>query len=541
MHPQFPFSLRTKVLQFILIFLFLFIGQKLKAQTLKQDSLALVDLYNSANGANWFNKDGWLKDPVSTWGGITVTNGRVTEVYFGANNLVGTIPTSIGNLSELTDLQLGANQLSGVIPDEFYKLTKLQWLDLGYNQLSGTISSSIGNMTALTFLLLGNNQLSGIIPTEFGKLTALTQLSVVNNQLSGTIPTELSGLTALVFLGLANNQLNGEIPVELGSLTSLISLELSYNQLNGTIPTELSNLTVLRYLELNNNQLSGSIPAELGKLINLEDLELNNNQLGGSIPVELGNLTALNYLILNNNQLNGSVPAEIGNLIKLQGLQLNNNQLSGTIPTSVNNLAALAWLKLNDNQLTFAGMENVVQTFNSRLGNKLIYSPQAELEIQQQSSIIKTLYISAGGTLANNTYTWYKNGEVITTNKGDSTFVVPSDGNYYVTVSNSVAAALTLYSDTVNVTVTGIEPNYHLSVYPNPTKTVLNIDIGQSQEIVEMPFTIFNMLGQRVNSGSINSLASNQIDVHQLASGIYVLELQQNNGQSKSYKIIIEH
>ena len=39
----------------------------------KQDSLALVDLYNSTNGPGWYTKTNWLtRHPVETWYGITV-------------------------------------------------------------------------------------------------------------------------------------------------------------------------------------------------------------------------------------------------------------------------------------------------------------------------------------------------------------------------------------------------------------------------------------------------------------------------------------
>src|SRR4051794_34959235 len=73
------------------------------AQVNVQDSLALVDLYNSTNGPNWNNHTNWLtKAPVSTWYGIQIgTNERVTEINSFKNNLVGNIPSSIGNLTNL--------------------------------------------------------------------------------------------------------------------------------------------------------------------------------------------------------------------------------------------------------------------------------------------------------------------------------------------------------------------------------------------------------------------------------------------------------
>src|SRR5690349_3164023 len=81
----------------------------------KQDSLALVDLYNSTNGANWFDNTNWLtKSPVSTWAGITVTGTRIAGIDLNTNNLNGPIPSSLGNLVNLSDfLALSNNQLSG--------------------------------------------------------------------------------------------------------------------------------------------------------------------------------------------------------------------------------------------------------------------------------------------------------------------------------------------------------------------------------------------------------------------------------------------
>src|SRR6476619_1194566 len=72
----------------------------------KQDSLALVDLYNSTNGPNWALWENWLTGPVKTWYGITVTGTRITEIYLAGNGLKGNIPASLGNLSELNYLNL---------------------------------------------------------------------------------------------------------------------------------------------------------------------------------------------------------------------------------------------------------------------------------------------------------------------------------------------------------------------------------------------------------------------------------------------------
>jgi len=74
------------------------------------DSLALVDLYNSTNGPNWGENEGWLYWSVKNWYGITLdSNGRVINIALGGNALIGGIPSSLGNISNLQALDLGGN------------------------------------------------------------------------------------------------------------------------------------------------------------------------------------------------------------------------------------------------------------------------------------------------------------------------------------------------------------------------------------------------------------------------------------------------
>jgi len=171
----------------------------------------------------------------------------------------------------------------------------LEVLFLGGNQLSGSIPSELGNLSNLQELSLGDNQLSGSIPPELGNLGNMSVLSLGRNQLSGSIPPELGNLSNLRGLSLSFNQLSGPIPSELGNLSNLRGLHLSFNQLSGPIPPELGNLSKLDYrLDLNDNQLSGPIPKELGNLTNLQEmLDLSHNQLSGPIPPELSNLSSL--------------------------------------------------------------------------------------------------------------------------------------------------------------------------------------------------------------------------------------------------------
>jgi Leucine-rich repeat (LRR) protein/ribosomal protein L35AE/L33A len=318
----------------------------------------LIALYNSTNGDSWKNHNGWNEtNTPCSWYGVTCNGGHVSEIRLYNNELGGTIPTELGNLSDLTLLDLSTSwnslvKLTGTIPTELGSLSNLTELSLSSNELTGTIPTELGNLNNLTSLYLHSNQLTGTIPTELGNLSNLTFLSLSDNDLTGTIPTELGNLSNLTSLSLLNNDLTGTIPTELGNLSNLTSLSLLNNELTGTIPTELGNLSNLTHLNLYNNELTGTIPTELGNLSNLTHLYLSNNELTGTIPTELGNLSNLSFLDLSWNSLIGTIPTELGNLSNLTFLRLSSNELTGTIPTELGNLSNLTFLRLSSNDLT---------------------------------------------------------------------------------------------------------------------------------------------------------------------------------------------
>jgi len=502
-------------------------AQTANAQVNVQDSLALVDLYNSTNGPNWDNNSGWLTGPVSKWYGITVTDTRVTKISLVHNKLNGKIASSIGNLENLGSLSLGANQLSGSIP------------------------ASIGKLVNLLSLSLAVNQLSGSIPASMGKLANLQLLNLYNNQLSGSIPSSISNLANLRSLDLSFNQLSSSIPASIGKLVNLRYLDLINNQLSGNIPNTIGNLAHLTHLYLSRNQLSGSIPASIGKLTNLYFiLDLQQNQLSGSIPASIGNLKKLLYLWLNDNQLTDSIPSSIGNLVNLQYLVLSNNKLSGPIPSSFGNLSIPrredeGILRLSNNYFTFDGMELVAQKFPDAE-----YSPQANIPVHQNDD---TLSVYAGGTLGNNTYEWFDLGKKLNKNtakkedstiiKGDSVFYPDKKGIYFVKVTNSIATQLTLQSDTIyydphakpvivageNVLQENDKTNAFL-VYPNPARNILYVQTNSNAS-----FSLLNQSGKiLLTTSNINGKGS--INVSGIGAGLYYLK---NNITDAVQKVII--
>ncbi|OIW02374.1 hypothetical protein TanjilG_08521 [Lupinus angustifolius] len=102
-------------------------------------------------------------------------------IYFGNNNLNGSIPVEIGQLKVLHQLTLCNNNFSGNIPDQISKLINLEKLDLSRNQLSGEIPGSLKMLHFLSFFSVAYNHLQGQIPTG-GQFDTFSFSSFEGNQ-----------------------------------------------------------------------------------------------------------------------------------------------------------------------------------------------------------------------------------------------------------------------------------------------------------------------------------------------------------------------
>ncbi|MFK8101279.1 MAG: gliding motility-associated C-terminal domain-containing protein [Saprospiraceae bacterium] len=147
------------------------------------DSLALVAIYNATGGSAW--SISWnLSAPINTWNGITFNgDGCVTELFLDNNNLTGSLPPEIGNLSQLEILHLDNNQLTGSLPPEIGNLAQLEIAFLDDNDFTGSIPNTWGNLNKLITLFLDNNMLSGAVPIEFASLDNLQNFDFFNNNI----------------------------------------------------------------------------------------------------------------------------------------------------------------------------------------------------------------------------------------------------------------------------------------------------------------------------------------------------------------------
>lgn len=106
---------------------------------------SLVAIFNATAGEGWSDRANWLSDqPVSDWYGVIVdANDRIVGLDLGGNNLVGELPTEIGDMVHLERISLYDNEITGSIPSELAVLENLQRLFVGGNNLSGCIPDGL--------------------------------------------------------------------------------------------------------------------------------------------------------------------------------------------------------------------------------------------------------------------------------------------------------------------------------------------------------------------------------------------------------------
>ena len=215
--------------------------------------------------SNWNSSDA---NPCS-WNGVTCKDQSVVSISIPKRKLYGSLPSTLGSLSQLRHVNLRNNKLFGSLPSELFQAQGLQSLVLYGNSFSGSVPNEIQNLRYLQTLDLSQNFFNGSLPAKIVQCRRLKTLILSRNNFTGPLPDGVgSSLSSLEKLDLSFNQFNGSIPSDMGNLTSLQgTVDLSHNQFSGSIPASLGNLPEKVYIDLTYNNLNGPIPQN-GALMN---------------------------------------------------------------------------------------------------------------------------------------------------------------------------------------------------------------------------------------------------------------------------------
>ncbi|XP_020401390.1 receptor-like protein 7 [Zea mays] len=280
---------------------------------------------------------------------------RTLDLYYCNITWGSTMPSSIGNLTNLRDLHIIQCGFSGPMPAAIGRLTNLRNMYVFRSGFSGPIPAAIGKLTSLEILDIEDG-FSGPIPATIGNLSHLNRMRSFGSNFSGRIPGSMANLTQLTEMILPYNSLNGEIPPFIFTLPALCYLDLSNNQLSGHVQDFDTTTSRLKSLFLSNNALSGFIPKAFFELTSLGALDVSSNNFTGSLDLShFWRLHELTMLDLSNNWLH-VMDADDDNLVDISYLsELQDIRLASCnvirFPRFLRQVKSISYLDLSRNKI----------------------------------------------------------------------------------------------------------------------------------------------------------------------------------------------
>jgi hypothetical protein len=177
----------------------------------------------------------------------------LTVLAVSENNLSGTPPSCLYNITSPTILSMTENNFHGPLPlNMFHNLPNLQLFLIGANKFSGLIPTSLNSSSSIIYFDISQNYFVGKVP-NLGRLKDLHALNLEENNLGNNSTKDLDQF----FKSLTN-------------CSKLYKASIYHNNFGGILSNSIGNLSIdLAFLYFGDNMISGKIPVELGRLVNL--------------------------------------------------------------------------------------------------------------------------------------------------------------------------------------------------------------------------------------------------------------------------------
>ncbi|HEY9487966.1 MAG TPA: hypothetical protein VIQ51_06540, partial [Chryseosolibacter sp.] len=261
---------------------------------LATDSLALVSVYQSTQGADWHNHNNWLSGRIDTWFGVTMTGEHITAIELPDNNPTGHIPEPLAEILTLEQIDLSGNNIMA-LPD-FTRNPEITLLDVSGNNLD--FGSLEPNATVQGINYLTQEKIGTPLDTTLLAGTAFTlripaggNSSVYRWKRNGDLVADTASVDLYVpAIGRANM---GEYHVEVTNpklpgltLVSMVQKVLAHAHISGRLFAD-SNTVAAR-----------------GE-VNLYRIRAGGFEIVNSAPVTNDGIYEFNNLILDDYQLRG--------------------------------------------------------------------------------------------------------------------------------------------------------------------------------------------------------------------------------------------
>ena len=415
------------------------------------------------------NGNGSIDGDVDTNNDGQIQESEAASVYrlyindFDISSLVG-----IESFTQMFILECHTNNITEL---DFSQNLELRELNCRYNSLT---SLNVTQNSELDFLFCDYNELTELDVSYNG---SLVELSCATNNLT----TLTIGQTALQWLHCSYNMLTG---IDVSYAYSLQTIDCRYNLIENF---DLSNNTELTHLNCENNILT---TLDLSQNIELGVLRCGNNFQLNTLDVSLN--PNLSTFSCRGNQISN--------------LDLSNNPDLSKLFATDNNLSSLD-LSQNPNLRKLTCSFNNIHSLDLSANSNLDY-------LSCTDGQLVNLNVQNGNNINMNYFYSFNNPNLLCINVDDTNHAnsqICDQDNFtgwckdeWVEYSEECVLRIEDYTFT------------QITLYPNPTQDILNIETQQPIEFVK----IYNLQGQLIKEGS-----SNNIDVSKLTTGLYFVQV----------------
>jgi hypothetical protein len=514
----------------------------------EQDSLALIALFDSTNGAGWTDNSGWKTLFVEDWKGISLNNFRVVGISLPANNLGGTVPGQIVDMTELEAIDLSNNKITKL--EDITGLTKLTGVNMSANKLDfGSLEPNI----TLPGFQYGNQANLGTVETveiDAGTSyqlhansagTANTYKWYFNDQeiASGSLQdyeiADVNRTTMGEYHGEIENSIVPGLTLKTNVKTILAVADISgtlFNKVN--VPATNGKVTLFKITNTHGYDTMAihSVTAN-GEFI-FENVILDDYQLlafadtllyEDALPTYFEN--TLYWEEADTIHLEGNKTADIISQHKPQAEPVGKGSIEGFVEEEISNIGGRA---MAPKRVANAGV-SVRRVERSNRSKEDVLVLVTYIFTNEQGEFKFSNLPTGEQYVFNVQYPGYPMDQ-----SSDLNIDVGTGVDAYKSVSATVNGDKIVVKEALITGMWGKE-DYKVEVFPNPSTSFINIHFEASAETRKGE--LMDVSGKAVTSMGLPQ-AQEQIDIRSFNPGIYLLNIREKGKDVKSLRIEIK-